>query len=156
MMRLMLCGLWCGLIGAAAAVMAEEAGKNVPSSPGTATSMVGGVRAETAAQNDLQEQIAALKKQIEQLEKRTTLMCQSGKKQRGEIDRWSPWSSCPPGFSVTGLGRIDLLGSHSIATNHVNDFQCEAQGCRAWCIGSPCTVEARCCRIVQEQETEKP
>jgi|GEM_PF-6473395 hypothetical protein len=94
---------------------------------------------------DLAAEISRLKQQITTLESKT-LSCKAGKQVRGEVDRWSPWSTCPEGHVVTGLQRIDLLGDHNLPNAHVNDFVCEDRGCRAWCIGNPCTVEARCCR----------
>lgn len=75
------------------------------------------------------------------------LQCQSGTKVTGEENRWSPLSVCAPGFTVTGLSRVDLLGPHDKLNVHVNDFICDDKGCKAWCIGTGCTVEARCCQI---------
>lgn len=75
------------------------------------------------------------------------LRCTGGRSVRGEIDRWSPVSKCPEGYQVTGVQRLDLVGDHNVPTNHVNDLSCSDEGCKAWCIGAPCTVEARCCRI---------
>jgi hypothetical protein len=75
------------------------------------------------------------------------LECVSGSKVMGLVDRWSPLSTCPAGYEVTGLSRIDLQGDHNRPNLHVNDFICDARGCKAWCIGDGCTVEARCCRI---------
>jgi hypothetical protein len=80
------------------------------------------------------------------------LECLSGSKVKGLVDRWSPLSTCPNGYEVTGLARIDLQGEHNRPNLHVNDFICDDRGCKAWCIGDGCTVEARCCRImVQDQ-----
>jgi hypothetical protein len=76
-----------------------------------------------------------------------TMDCTSGTKVIGQVDRWSPLSTCPSGYQVTGLGRIDLQGDHNRPNLHVNDFICDDRGCKAWCIGDGCTVEARCCRI---------
>lgn len=75
------------------------------------------------------------------------LKCVGGSKVKGEIDRWSLLSKCPAGYTVTGLQRIDLTGDHNNPIVHVNDFTCDDAGCKAWCIGSPCTVEARCCIV---------
>jgi hypothetical protein len=75
--------------------------------------------------------------------------CTTGTKAMGKVDRWSPLSTCPAGYQVTGLGRIDLLGDHNRPNLHVNDFVCDDRGCKAWCIGDGCTVEARCCRITE-------
>lgn len=75
------------------------------------------------------------------------LECLAGQKVNGQMDRWSPYSTCPSGYQVTGLGRIDLQGDHNRPNLHVNDFVCDDRGCKAWCIGDGCTVEARCCRV---------
>jgi len=75
------------------------------------------------------------------------LECLAGQKVTGQVDRWSPYSTCPSGYQVTGLGRVDLQGDHNRPNLHVNDFVCDDRGCKAWCIGDGCTVEARCCRI---------
>ncbi|WP_141731270.1 hypothetical protein [Oligoflexus tunisiensis] len=77
------------------------------------------------------------------------LECQAGTKVTGAVDRWSPLSTCPGGYQVTGLSRIDLLGDHNRPNLHVNDFVCDERGCKAWCIGDGCTVEARCCRVTE-------
>jgi hypothetical protein len=77
------------------------------------------------------------------------LECKAGTKVTGAVDRWSPLSTCPGGWQVTGLSRIDLLGDHNRPNLHVNDFICDDRGCKAWCIGDGCTVEARCCRITE-------
>ena len=78
------------------------------------------------------------------------LSCTGGKTVQGGVDRWSPWSQCPNGYVVTGLQRVDLLGDHQKPSTHVNDFLCDDRGCRAWCIGAECTVEARCCTVLLE------
>ncbi|HET9241555.1 MAG TPA: hypothetical protein VFO10_30090 [Oligoflexus sp.] len=78
------------------------------------------------------------------------LECTSGVKVTGQVDRWSPLSTCPSGYEVTGLSRIDLQGDHNRPNLHVNDFICDDRGCKAWCIGDGCTVEARCCRVSEE------
>lgn len=78
------------------------------------------------------------------------LDCMSGAKVTGLVDRWSPLSTCPSGYEVTGLSRIDLQGDHNRPNLHVNDFICDDRGCKAWCIGDGCTVEARCCRVSEE------
>ncbi|MBF0442574.1 MAG: hypothetical protein HQK54_11765 [Oligoflexales bacterium] len=94
----------------------------------------------------LKQEIFELKALVKKLEN-IKLSCMPGKKQNGKVNQWSTWSQCQPGYVATGMQRIDLLGSHEIPTNHVNDFECNDNGCRAWCIGSPCNVEARCCRV---------
>ncbi len=78
------------------------------------------------------------------------LECTQGTKVTGLVDRWSPLSTCPAGYVVTGLSRIDLQGDHNRPNLHVNDFICDDRGCKAWCIGDGCTVEARCCRIIDQ------
>lgn len=94
----------------------------------------------------LQKEILALKAEVQDLKSRS-LTCTDGKAVQGTVDKWSPWSTCPTGYQATGLQRIDILGDHNTAINHVNDFVCGEQGCRAWCIGNACTVQARCCKF---------
>ncbi len=95
---------------------------------------------------DLAKKIEELEKRLDIQEKRT-LDCKAGESVQGETDRWSPYSKCPAHYQATGLQRVDILGDHKNPINHVNDFQCNEQGCKAWCIGGGCTVQARCCRL---------
>ncbi len=83
-----------------------------------------------------------------QVRSAVSLQCQAGSRAKGEVDRWSSLSTCPEGYQVTGLGRLDLTGDHNNPILHVNDFLCDDKGCKAWCIGSGCTVEARCCHVI--------
>lgn len=99
--------------------------------------------ASDAAQ--LKQEIETLKGQVKALQDKK-LLCSDGKSVQGPKNKWSPWSLCPEGSVATGLARVDIQGDHEVPTNHVNDFQCGPQGCRAWCIGNPCEVIARCCR----------
>ncbi len=89
--------------------------------------------------------IETLKAQVKELQTRK-LECSDGNSVTGTVNKWSPWSSCPQGMVATGLARVDIQGDHEIVINHVNDFQCGSQGCRAWCIGNGCEVIARCCK----------
>ena len=98
------------------------------------------------ASPDLQKKIEELEKRLQVLEQKT-LQCQAGESVQGATDRWSPYSKCPAGYQATGLQRVDILGDHKNPINHVNDFQCNEQGCKAWCIGGGCTVQARCCHL---------
>lgn len=96
----------------------------------------------------LRQDVDALKAQVKALQekdKSPKLLCKDGKSVQGGKNKWSPWSACPEGSSATGLARVDIQGDHDVVTNHVNDFQCGPQGCRAWCIGNTCEVIARCC-----------
>ncbi|MBP9707210.1 MAG: hypothetical protein KBD78_06160 [Oligoflexales bacterium] len=79
------------------------------------------------------------------------LECFAGEKVESKPEQWSPYSVCPKDASVTGLHRIDLLGSHNLPNIHVNDFTCSEKGCRAWCIGTNCIVISQCCRIVSKK-----
>jgi hypothetical protein len=94
---------------------------------------------------ELKAEVEGLKSSIKALEARK-LQCSDGKSVQGPKNKWSPWSVCPEGMQATGLARVDIQGDHEVVTNHVNDFQCGPQGCRAWCIGNPCEVIARCCK----------
>lgn len=78
------------------------------------------------------------------------LSCKQGTQANGVVDSWSAWSRCPDGYSVVGLGRLDITGKHENPLNHVNDLQCDDRGCRAWCFGNPCVVRARCCKITSK------
>jgi len=102
-----------------------------------------GTAASETAQ--LKADVEALKVQIKELQNRT-FSCVDGKAVQATENKWSPWSNCPQGTVATGLARVDIQGSHEVVTNHVNDFQCGPQGCRAWCIGNACEVVARCCK----------
>ena len=110
------------------------------------------LRAETPAAKtgdtemvQLKQDVEALKAQVKELQGKK-LICSEGKSVQGPKNKWSPWSACPEGMSATGLARVDIQGDHEVVSNHVNDFQCGPQGCRAWCIGNPCEVIARCCK----------
>lgn len=102
-----------------------------------------GLRAQSV--EALQKDVADLKAQVQVLKDRK-LTCTEGKAVVGAVDKWSPLSTCPEGFLATGLQRVDIQGDHNVPINHVNDFICNDQGCKAWCIGNGCTVQARCCK----------
>merc|ERR1712037_1050479 len=60
----------------------------------------------------------------------------------GNPNGWGPYSKCPSGTTAAGIARLDLkTGSNNV---HVNDFQCNDNGCRAFCYGSKCQISARC------------
>ncbi|MBC7659793.1 MAG: hypothetical protein H7249_08800 [Chitinophagaceae bacterium] len=96
--------------------------------------------------SQLKQELDTLKSEIKILQEKK-LVCTEGKSVQGPQNKWSPWSACPEGSAATGLARVDIQGNHEVPTNHVNDFQCSDKGCRAWCIGNPCEVIARCCRL---------
>ncbi len=75
------------------------------------------------------------------------LECVEAPEVTGADDQWSPVSTCPAGFIGVGVAKLDLLGAHNRPTLHVNDLRCMDEGCKAYCIGSPCKLKARCCRI---------
>lgn len=105
------------------------------------------LRSSDADVAQLKQDVDVLKAQVKALEgKNKKLECSDGKSVQGPKNKWSPWSPCPEGMVATGLARVDIQGDHEVVSNHVNDFQCGAQGCRAWCIGNPCEVIARCCK----------
>ena len=62
-------------------------------------------------------------------------------------DQWGPYAECPPGYYVIGLARIDLLDDNSFASQELNDYRCDDNGCQAWCWNTRCTVQSRCLRI---------
>lgn len=100
---------------------------------------------ETSELSQLKAEVQELKAQLKLVQDKK-LQCADGKSVQGPLNKWSPWSVCPEGMTATGLARVDLQGGHELPTNHVNDFQCGDKGCRAWCIGNPCEVIARCCK----------
>ncbi|RYZ47791.1 MAG: hypothetical protein EOP07_26575 [Proteobacteria bacterium] len=102
-------------------------------------------QAELSELLQLKAEVQELKAQLKLLQEKK-LQCTDGKSVQGPLNKWSPWSVCPEGMTATGLGRVDIQGNHEAPTNHVNDFQCGDKGCRAWCIGNPCEVIARCCK----------
>merc|ERR1711934_869340 len=60
----------------------------------------------------------------------------------GNPNGWGPHSKCPSGTTAAGIARLDLkTGSNNV---HVNDFQCNDNGCRVFCYGSKCQISARC------------
>ena len=60
-------------------------------------------------------------------------------------DQWGDWATCAIGSAVLGLAKVDLLDkSGGVESQDVNDFECTNQGCRAWCTGSDCNVQAMC------------
>jgi len=89
--------------------------------------------------------INAIEQRLNSLEQ-SEIVCLAGKKVTGAINRWSPVSSCPESYAAMGIERLDLEGSHDIPNLHVNDLWCDQKGCRAWCIGTTCTVITKCCR----------
>ena len=89
--------------------------------------------------------IAALELRLNALEQ-SEIVCTSGKKVTGAINKWSPISSCPETYTAMGVERLDLEGNHDIPNLHVNDLWCDQKGCKAWCIGATCTVISKCCK----------
>jgi uncharacterized protein YukE len=79
------------------------------------------------------------------------LECVNGLAVKSEKNQWtSSYSTCPSGYTVVGLARIDLHGIEADYTNQVNDFRCDNNGCQAWCVHHTCTVVSRCCRVVSK------
>ena len=89
--------------------------------------------------------ITAMEKRLNALEQ-SEIFCLAGKKVTGSINKWSPVSTCPESYAAMGVERLDLEGNHDLPNLHVNDLWCDQKGCRAWCIGSTCTVIAKCCK----------
>jgi len=67
-----------------------------------------------------------------------------GSSASGPANSWSEYSTCPEGYAVLGMARLDLRDSVGQDAQNVNDIQCNDDGCRAWCWGSSCTIIARC------------
>lgn len=77
------------------------------------------------------------------------MQCVAGGTVVGHPQRWSSWSRCPRGYSVTGLQGIYLhntKNSHRGKYQDIDHYQCYGVGCRAWCRGDKCDVVARCCK----------
>jgi len=89
--------------------------------------------------------IAAMEKRLSALEN-SEIACIAGKKVTGANNRWSPISTCPESYTPIGVERLDLEGSHELPHLHVNDLWCDQKGCRAWCVGSTCSVVTKCCK----------
>jgi len=76
--------------------------------------------------------------------------CVSGSGVLGKASKWSPYATCPNGYIVVALARIDLHGNEYDNNSNVNDFICNHNGCEAWCVDFECTVVSRCCRVVHK------
>ena len=98
------------------------------------------------AQKSNSDRLTLLEKKVAILESQK-LRCSEGPEVMGKTDQWSPWATCPKGSTAVGLAKLDLHGQHNKPTLHINDLRCGSQGCKTWCVGSPCTLRARCCTI---------
>merc|ERR1719356_516844 len=58
-------------------------------------------------------------------------------------DEWGPFSECPDQYSVFGFAKLSMLEAHKTNAN-VNDFHCNATGCRAWCQRTGCEYQSMC------------
>jgi len=74
----------------------------------------------------------------------------------GPIDSWSGWSRCPRGYTPVGLARLDLRDDAGQGSQNTNDLQCNQKGCRAWCWGSTCSVNAQCLETEPELVVPPP
>ena len=91
--------------------------------------------------------IATGKTGAEKYHLKTELSCISGPEVTGPDNRWSPWATCPKGYTPVGIAKLDLLGKHNGPTLHINDLRCQDEGCKAWCIGAACRLKSRCCKV---------
>jgi len=67
----------------------------------------------------------------------------NGKPVKSEKDKWGDRSGCPANMMVVGLSQVTLLDPADGMEN-LNKFDCNEDGCKAWCWGSDCTVVSRC------------
>eukprot|EP00656_Telonema_subtile_P007708 TRINITY_DN13620_c0_g2_i4.p1 TRINITY_DN13620_c0_g2~~TRINITY_DN13620_c0_g2_i4.p1 ORF type:complete len:3743 (-),score=834.31 TRINITY_DN13620_c0_g2_i4:156-11384(-) len=77
------------------------------------------------------------------------LQCAAGKTVVGQQNRWSGWSTCATGYAVVGLQGVFLHNSKDSNRGKYQDidhYQCDSNGCRAWCRSDKCDVVARCCK----------
>ena len=101
------------------------------------------------AANPLEVRLKAIEQRLEALEQKpeSSLECVEGFEVKGPDNGWSPYSKCPKGFAAVGTAKLDLLGNHNKPMLHINDLRCHSHGCRVWCIGNPCMLKSRCCRV---------
>ena len=57
---------------------------------------------------------------------------------------------------MIGLARIDLLDDNSFASQELNDYRCDDNGCQAWCWNTRCTVQSRCFRMIATEQPISP
>eukprot|EP00658_Telonema_sp_P-2_P012983 TRINITY_DN14936_c0_g1_i23.p1 TRINITY_DN14936_c0_g1~~TRINITY_DN14936_c0_g1_i23.p1 ORF type:complete len:2190 (-),score=358.91 TRINITY_DN14936_c0_g1_i23:183-6752(-) len=75
------------------------------------------------------------------------MQCVHGSTAQGTAGRWSGWSHCPTeAYSVLGVAELHTVSAESGAS--LDQYQCTDAGCRARCLGTGCTVVARCCRTL--------
>ena len=74
------------------------------------------------------------------------LQAVAGPQVKGPNHGWSAYAKCPTGYVVTGIAKLDLLDQASTAKMEVDDFQCDSRGCRAYCVGTECNIQAMCLR----------
>jgi len=67
----------------------------------------------------------------------------------GPSSMWGPYSTCPADFQAVGIAQLEVIGDRPSMA--IRKFECDETGCRAWCDGSSCAVNAQCCRIVLKQ-----
>ena len=92
--------------------------------------------------------LVSLRQDLDRLENRARrLVCRDGETVRTDSSGWTGASSCPSGFEVLGVNRLDVFGEPSDPQSHVNDIHCTVGGCKAFCSPSGCAIISRCCRI---------
>jgi hypothetical protein len=72
---------------------------------------------------------------------------------RSPADGWGDFSYCPAGYATVGLGSVQMVSQHSLTTHDLNDFKCNANGCKVWCSGTDCDVRTMCARANQHEST---
>eukprot|EP00658_Telonema_sp_P-2_P038464 TRINITY_DN27594_c0_g1_i1.p1 TRINITY_DN27594_c0_g1~~TRINITY_DN27594_c0_g1_i1.p1 ORF type:complete len:340 (-),score=51.47 TRINITY_DN27594_c0_g1_i1:157-1176(-) len=75
------------------------------------------------------------------------LECVAGSQAYGDKDKWGPYSVCGVGYTAISHQRIDMLDHVHADEEIMHKYECNEQGCRAWCWGSACHTWAKCCRI---------
>jgi hypothetical protein len=78
------------------------------------------------------------------------LVCLSGSAAIGTAGERTPLSSCPSGYSVSGIGSVTSNGY--AAGMNIQEISCTDSGCEAVCPPSvssvaTCSIETKCCKI---------
>jgi len=67
---------------------------------------------------------------------------------------FGPYSACMAGYTAVGIEKLKLTRDSQISSKggvvthqNLRSYECNENGCRAWCDGSPCIVVSKCCKL---------
>lgn len=79
------------------------------------------------------------------------LKCQAGTRAYGERDQWGAYSKCPVDYTPITHQRVDMMDQRHPNNEIMHKYECNDNGCRAWCWGSACQSWSKCCKVVMRK-----